>query len=611
MRRAAAAGTDYIDPAAARHLPGLFQERVRRSPTGLAYRHYDARREAWVDTSWAEMAGEVARWRAALAGESLAPGERVAIMLHNCREWVMFDQAALALGLVVVPLYTNDRPDNVAFILEDAGVRLLLVEDTSQCQALAESCAANESLQRIVTLDPNPEAIAGVADARMVDAATWLARGAAADAEEAAAEPAIAADDLASIVYTSGTTGRPKGVMLSHHNMLSNAWTSLQYIALYPDDVFLSFLPLSHTLERTVGYYIPVLGGASVAFARSIGELANDLQTIRPTMLVTVPRIFERVYNGIHEALAKSVLKRRLFHWTVAIGWRRFVHGQGRAGWSAGLLAWPLLDRLVARKIRARLGGRLRVAISGGAPLPFEVARTFIGLGVPIAQGYGLTETSPVISVNRLEDNEPASVGAALPAVEVRLGAQDELQVRGPNVMLGYWNNPPATDAMVDPDGWLHTGDKARIERGHIYITGRLKEIIVLANGEKVAPSDLEQAIAADPLIDQIMVIGEGRAFLGALIVLNANGWLTLAARLGLDPDGRDSLNDPRVEQAVLERVTARLSRFPGYAVIRRAAISLEPWTVENALVTPTMKLRRDYLFEQYRNRIEELYAGH
>ncbi|HKK04938.1 MAG TPA: long-chain fatty acid--CoA ligase [Gammaproteobacteria bacterium] len=611
MSRAREHRTDYIDPGTARHLPGLFRERVRRAPDALAYRHYDANTGNWVDTTWAQMAAHVASWQAALSVESLAPGDRVALMLRNCREWVMLDQAALGLGLVVVPLYTNDRPENVAFILRDAGVRLLLVEDTGQCQLLAEACAQVQTLQRIVTLSADPDSIGGLPDERVVDVETWLARGEPCGEEADTRTAAIAPDDLASIVYTSGTTGRPKGVMLSHHNMLWNAWAGLQHIAIYPDDVFLSFLPLSHTLERTVGYYIPIVGGAAVAYARSITELPDDLLNVRPTMLVTVPRIFERIYNRVQESLAGHDFKRTLFRRAVDIGWTRFLHAQGRRGWSAKLLWWPLLDALVARKLRARLGGRLAVAISGGAPLPFEVARTFIGLGLTIAQGYGLTETSPVISVNRLEDNDPESVGEALPDVELRLGSGNELQVRSPGVMLGYWNNPQATRDILDPDGWLHTGDQARIERNHIYITGRLKEIIVLANGEKIAPADVEQAVAADPLIDQVMVIGEQRAYLSALVVLNAEGWRALAERLALNPDAEASVRDRRVEEAVLDAIAPRLHSFPGYAVVRRAAVTLEPWTVDNALATPTMKLRRDRILKQYRDSIEKLYVGH
>jgi long-chain acyl-CoA synthetase len=266
----------------------------------------------------------------------------------------------------------------------------------------------------------------------------------------------------------------------------------------------------------------------------------------------------------------------------------------------------------VAKKITAKLGGRLRLAICGGAPLSPTIARTFLGLGVQIIQGYGLTETSPVISVNREEDNEPASVGRALEGVEVRIGESDELLVRGPLVMLGYWHNEQATDATIDKDGWLHTGDKASIdERGHIFITGRIKEIIVMSNGEKVPPNDMELAIATDPLIEHVMVVGEGRPYLSALIVLNPEQWQQLCANLRIDAYAPRVLQEENVQQAVLARVCECIKSFPGYAQIQRIALTLEPWTVENGLITPTLKLKRERILQHYANEIEALYEGH
>jgi long-chain acyl-CoA synthetase len=256
---------------------------------------------------------------------------------------------------------------------------------------------------------------------------------------------------------------------------------------------------LSHMLERTLGYYIPMMTGATVAYARSVPQLGEDLVTIRPTILISVPRIYERVYARIQEQLAtKSGFARKLFETTVNAGWERFLIQQGRAAWSPKMLLWPLLNVLVARKILHKLGGRLRVAIAGGAALAPHIAKTFIGLGLPLIQGYGLTETSPIISGNKVGDNIPDSVGEPLDGVRVRVADNGELLVKGDGVMLGYWNSPEATQRIIDADGWLHTGDQVRIESGHIFITGRLKEIIVLANGEKVAPGDMEQAIAAD-----------------------------------------------------------------------------------------------------------------
>jgi long-chain acyl-CoA synthetase len=443
-------------------------------------------------------------------------------------------------------------------------------------------------------------------DGRVVVAGDWLP----VSAPEAGPRPG-APDDLATIVYTSGTTGRPKGVMLSHRNLLSNAHASLTLIDCYQEDVFLSFLPLSHTLERTGGYYLPMMAGATVAYARSVGQLASDLQEIRPTALIAVPRVFERVYQRLQDQVrSRPWPVRLLFDLAVRAGWRRFQREQGRAGWHALLLLWPFLRRRVAEPVLARLGGRLRVAVSGGAPLPLDVARLFIGLGLPLLQGYGLTETSPVISVNTLGSNDPASVGAPLRGVRVRVGAEQELLVKGPNVMLGYWNNHAATAEVMEPDGWLHTGDQARIDGGHLYITGRLKDILVLSNGEKVPPADMEMAIALDPLFEQVLVIGEGRSYLSALAVLDADLWSALAREYGLNPERRESLEDQRLLRDMLERVRGALRGFPGYAKIRRLALTLEPWSVDNGLMTPTLKVKRSEVVKRFRERIEAMYAG-
>jgi long-chain acyl-CoA synthetase len=319
--------------------------------------------------------------------------------------------------------------------------------------------------------------------------------------------------------------------MLSHANMLTNAHACLDTFAVSGDDLFLSFLPLSHTFERTLGYYLTVMTGSTVAFARSIQLLSEDLQNIRPTLLISVPRIYERVYGVIRTRLEEGLpLKRKLFYLAVEVGWARFEHQQGRGAWKPSFLLWPLLQKLVAQKVLDKLGGRLRVALSGGAALSPEISRVFVGLGLPIVQGYGLTETSPVITGNHLDNNYPDSVGQPIRDVEVRLGEQNVLLVKGPNVMLGYWNNPDATRATIDADGWLNTGDVAHISgTGHVYITGRIKEIIVMSNGEKIPPNDMELAILHDPLFDQVMIFGEARPYLVALAVLNPEVWLHFA----------------------------------------------------------------------------------
>ncbi|WP_331838565.1 AMP-dependent synthetase/ligase [Ferriphaselus amnicola] len=373
----------------------------------------------------------------------------------------------------------------------------------------------------------------------------------------------------------------------------------------------LSFLPLSHAFERTAGYYLNVMAGGQVAFARSISHLADDLQLIHPTILVSVPRIFERIHGGIRAKLEQvSSTRRKLFELTLEVGWLHFEHAQGRATWHPKLLLWPLLKKLVADKVMTKLGGELRLAISGGAALPPTIARFFISLGLNILQGYGLTETSPVVSVNLTQSNFPESVGPPLPSVEVRIGDQSALMVRGPSVMLGYWNNVEATRSMIAEDGWLNTGDTARIsETGHIYITGRLKEIIVLSNGEKVPPGDMEFAIMHDPLFEQVMVLGEGKAFLVALAVVNADAWRQFAVEVGIQPDMPESLQDARVEQKALARITRQIHEFPGYAKIRRVLLLKEPWTIEGGQLTPTLKLRRNRVVAQYEDELHRLYG--
>lgn len=600
MRSWVAMPEQIISSEVARTLPGLFRERVKRTPTACAYRFYDALNETWSDTSWGNLAREVDRWQAALANEPLEPGDRVAIMARNSRFWVMFDQAALGMGLVVVPIYTEDRVDNVAYVLQDSGTKLLVIGGQGQWERLQKKSAELHSLKRIVSIAGIPD----TSEKRLVSLAEWLPQE-----FTPPAQPHLEPDVLATIVYTSGTTGSPKGVMLSHRNILSNVYSGLQTVPVTEGNVFLSFLPLSHTLERTVGYYLPMVAGATVAHNRSIPELAQDLQVIKPTALISVPRIFERVYARVKENLADSPgLTRFLFDLTVNVGWRRFLYSQGRASWHPSLLLWPQLKRLVADKVVERLGGKLRVTISGGAALAPEISRVFLALGVPILQGYGLTEASPVVSVNREDSNIPASIGIVLPGVEVKTGSDDELLVRGDNVMLGYWNNPEATQAVLDDDGWLHTGDKARIENEHIFITGRIKDIIVMANGEKVSPTDMELAIAGDALFDQVMIVGEARPYLTALVVLNEVQWGKLAGEKGFE---EDAYKEMHVEKILLERVSRRLHNFPGYAQIIRISCTLAPWTIEDGLLTPTLKIKRNHVFERYQNRIQLMYEGH
>jgi long-chain acyl-CoA synthetase len=593
-----------ISVETAKTLDGLFRERSARTPQLVAYRDWNEAHKNWRDYTWAQIDRQIARWQAALEKESLKPGDRVGVMLKNSPEWVTYDQAALGLGLVVVPLYTQDRPDNVAYIVENAGCKVLLIEGREQWTALSAVKHQMGSLNRILTVDSVP----GVDEPRLRWIGDWLpAEGG--QTRHVPNDPHA----LATIVYTSGTTGRPKGVMLSHNNILSNAAASCTVLTAGHDDLFLSFLPLSHTFERTCGYYLSVMTGSTTAYSRGIPVLGEDLQSVRPTLLISVPRIYERVYGRIRDALnAGSPLKKKLFLAAVDVGYARFEHAQGRGPWKPSFLLWPILNALVAKKILARLGGRVRAAISGGAALPAEISRVFIGLGLTVLQGFGMTESSPVAAANRPDDNAPASVGTALPGVQLKLGGNNALMIKGPNVMLGYWGNPDATKAILGADGWLNTGDTARIDdKGHVFITGRLKEIIVLSNGEKLPPVDIEAAILRDPLFEQVMLLGEGKPYLSVMTVLNADQWMKLAVEKHFDASTPAGVRAKPVEEVLRARIAAQMKEFPGYAQVRRVTASLEPWTVENGLLTPTLKLKRAKVMEKFNAEIDGMYAGH
>jgi len=536
------------------------------TPERILYRQFAE--GSWRDVSAREIAAYAARWQAFLRAEGLAPGDRVALCLKNSIHWVAADQGALGLGLVVVPLYADDNPENVAWCLENSGARLLVAESSRMADALQGVTA---SLPRVLCLAADPgsghDAVEAVLP-RLAPAfeAVPLADGA-----------------LATICYTSGTAGRPKGVMLTHGNILANVSACERLRLARSDDVFLSLLPLSHMFERTGGYYLPLAIGAKVTYARSISQLAEDLASERPTVMFAVPRVFEKFAARVNEALAKSPAKKRLFDLVVAAGGR----AQRREAGLADRIVLALLRDRVAGPVLARLGGRMRFAVLGGAPLDPAIAWLFLGLGLPVLQGYGMTEASPVISVNRLEGNVPESVGMALDNVEVRVAVDGELLARGPSIMKGYWNNPEASAKSLDREGWLHTGDLAEIRDGRIFIRGRLKDVLVLSNGEKLPPQDVELAILGDGVFEQGILIGEGRPFLTLVAVTKETD-----------------------EKNLVQRANERLKGFPRYIRVRRVVTTREPWTVENGLLTPTLKVKREKVQKKFGPEIERAYAA-
>lgn len=537
------------------------------TPGRILYRQF--MEGAWRDVSAGEIAAYAARWQAFLRAEGFARGDRVALCMKNGIHWVAADQAALGLGLVVVPLYADDNPENVAWCLQNSGAKLLVAESSRMATALARSHEAlGGKLPRVLCL---------AAD-RAEDTVEAVLPNQAGEFEVTALEDGA----LATICYTSGTSGKPKGVMLTHSNILANVSACDQLHLARGDDLFLSLLPLSHMFERTGGYYLPLLLGAKVAYARSVSQLVEDLASERPTVMFAVPRVFEKFAARVQEVLAKSPAKKCLFEWVVAAGGRS-VRGE------AGLMdrvVLALLRGKVAGPVVARLGGRMRLAILGGAPLDPSIAWLFLGLGLPVLQGYGMTEASPVISVNRPGDNVPESVGAPLGNVEVKTAPNGELLAKGPSIMKGYWNNPEASAKSLD-GGWLHTGDLAEIRDGRIFIRGRLKDVLVLSNGEKLPPQDVELAILGDQTFEQAILVGEGRPFLTLVTVTRETD-----------------------EKSLIQRANERLKEFPRYVRVRRVVASREPWTVDNGLLTPTLKVKRDTVQKQFGAEIERAYTG-
>ena len=592
-----------------RVLPELLTHHMEKRPDLPLFTFWLPTEKTWKTINVKETVEQITRWRHALVKEGLTKGDRCAMLLPNGINAILFDQSVLANALVPVPLHAVDTAGSSSYIINDSGAKLLVTGRLNRWEAIRDT--ENHPALKTVVITGEPVQEHQDGDVRVVGLDQWLTEG---NGTELPAGPEP--QDLAALVYTSGTTGKPKGVMLTHRAILANVTGVLQNICPEPEDVWLSFLPLSHTFERTTTYYTAMGFGNRVAFNRNIGLLADDLKVIRPTILMSVPRIYEKVYDKIQDALVKKpAFVQKLFHTAVDVGYRRFCRENGLPVQGGFLSLFdPLiagfLDKKVGAGIRGIFGGRPRIFISGGAAFNPEVSRTFLGLGINILQGYGMTETAPIMSVNKVGDNHPQTVGPALVNIEVRVGENDELQMRGPSLMNGYWNRPADTKAVFTEDGWLRTGDQADIfSDGHIRIKGRIKEIIVTSTGEKVPPADLEQALESDHLVSQAMVVGENRPYIAALVVLNAQEWKKLAAELKLDADDPLSLETRAARQAVLRRVKAAAAGFPNYAVPRQVRLFLEPWSIENGLMTPTLKLKRGPMRIRFADAIESLYA--
>jgi long-chain acyl-CoA synthetase len=551
------------------------------------------------------MAQRTSRVQSALARAGLKTGDRIAVLLPNGTDWVCFDLAALSLGLVVVALYPHDSAENAAYILGHSDACLLLLDTPARWQSLAAHRSNFPALEEVWIRDAVPPSTKATRAPIIRPLGRVLA-----DHSGSMPSVPIKPTMLATLIYTSGTMGRPKGVMLSHRAILWNVEASAAIIPPRPDDTFLSVLPLAHAFERTVGYYLAMSGGATVAYARSPQELREDLLTIHPTAVLGVPRLYERIYTSIRSKTDKGLLKRLLLRHATTLGWCDFETAQGRAPGLGffGKLYWALLKRLVCTPAMAAFGGRLRVAVSGGAPLDERVARFLISLGLPLVEGYGLTEAAPVVAANGLSDNLPGSVGRPLAGIELRIGERGELLVRSPAVMMGYWKDEAQTAQALTESGWLSTGDIAEIRDERLFIRGRLKELIALSTGEKVNPNVVEAELLRDPLFDQAAVVGDSRPFVVALIVLNNASWTHFAAIQDLDPT---QPNAKPAKSAILLRLGKMLAALPRHSQVRAVHLFLEPWTIESGLLTPTLKVKREALQCRFVDEIDAAYAGH
>ncbi|MYB99909.1 MAG: long-chain fatty acid--CoA ligase [Gemmatimonadetes bacterium] len=544
---------------------------------------------------------EARRGAAALARSGLKRGDRAAILSENRVEWALADWSCLCAGVVDVPIYSTLPAYQVAYILEDSGAALVFVSDAEQLEKVREAASGLTREIQVVVFD------ASAAGDGAVSWDDFLARGDDATSDDFLAEARGAGpDDVATMIYTSGTTGTPKGVMLTHNNVASNIWASGQILAVAPGDVSISFLPLSHVLQRMVDYMF-FAGGCTVTHG-AIETVAADMKVLRPTVLVSVPRLYEKVYQSVMSATG---VKGKLVGWAMGVGRRMALHREAKTAPSALLkLQYGLADRLVFSKIRAAVGGRLRFFVSGGAALAPEINRFFLGAGITILEGYGLSETSPVTNVNTFDDFRVGTVGKPVPGTEVRIADDGEILIRGPQVMKGYYGLDEMTQEVISEDGWFSTGDIGELSSdGYLKITDRKKDLIKTSGGKYIAPQLIENMLKKNAYVDQAVVIGEGRKFVSVLVVPafeRLTGW---AGAAGLDAsDGAALLGDARCQQLLHDEFFGELRDLARFETPKKIGLIAEAFSVEDGTLTPTQKVRRTAVNAKYADLIESFY---
>lgn len=558
--------------------------------------------------TWQQFSDRVKRITAFLLSSGVLPGEPIVILSENRPEWMYADMGILSSGAVTVPIYPTLSPPQIEYIIKETESRICFLSSSEQFEKIIRIRERVPSLKLIITFEnishdePNIINIIKIFDQHpshdiMMTIANRVI--------------SIKGDDISSIIYTSGTTGEPKGVMLTHKNFLSNIESSMDQLPLRDDDLFLSFLPLSHVFERTCTYYGSIYRCATVAFAEDIEHVPQNLTEFKPTVMCAVPRFFEKFYERIHSSIKeKGFLSRTLFNISVAIGekvWNAKSSGKKLSFPLA--LAGKIADTLVFKKIKSALGGRIRFVVSGGAPLPKKIAEFFLSAGIPIIEGYGLTETSPVVSVNPIGKIKVGSVGKPIPGVEVRIAEDGEILVRGPNLMKGYFKKPDATAEAIR-DGWFHTGDIGYIDHeGYLYITDRKKELLVTSGGKKVAPRAIESMLIESPFIQNAVLIGDGRKFISALIIPDFKTLESYARENNIKFQNIGELLNNRkildLYSSIVEEVNSNLARFEK---IKKFALLEKEFSIEGGELTPTMKIRKGFVEKKYNDIIEELY---
>jgi long-chain acyl-CoA synthetase len=563
--------------------------------------------------TYAEMEERVRRLALGLMELGIEPGTRVALLSENRPEWAIADLAILSIGAVNVPLYSTLPPPQVEYIVGNAGAQVLIVSNSKQLDKALEVCERLSDLKWIIAMDPPDEPPEGVLSLSDVDARGGAAAGGREEFQRRA--DAVRPGDLATIIYTSGTTGAPKGAMLTHDNFMSNAQSVAKLVHIEPYDLFLSFLPLSHVFERMAGQYLPLYVGATVAYAESVFTVQTNMVEVKPTVMASVPRLYESLHSRIEDGIAKQPEKRRkMAEWAIRIGKeynvRRF---RGERVPLLTSLLYRIADRLVLAPLRERVtGGQLRFFISGGAPLPVATAEFVTALGLQILEGYGLTETSPVISVNLPHRTKLGMVGPPIAGVEVRIAADGEILSRGPHIMQGYYNMPEATAQAIDPEGWFHTGDIGVLdEENYLKITDRKKDILVLANGKNVAPQPIEAKLKASPYIANSVLFGDRQPQVVALIIPDFDHLKAWAREQKIEEREIEELvKRPEVKKlyrAEIDRLTADLADFEK---IRRFTLLTRDFSQDQDELTPTLKVKRRVVAEHYAADIQAMYGG-